>query len=169
MAADTSEAQPGPDALDFWLGDWACSWDGGHGTNTISREFDGRVLVERFEAFGPERWSGMSLSVHDERLGWRQTWVDSTGNYWAFSEVPHMEGFCFSVTEVDDGREVEKRMVFSDIAHEGFTWRLGALVGWPDVGGPLDDPVPAQQGTGSIGKEPEGERKKPVARASEGS
>jgi len=27
----------GPDALDFWLGEWTVSWPGGHGTNTIRR------------------------------------------------------------------------------------------------------------------------------------
>jgi hypothetical protein len=113
----------GPIALDFWLGDWSCTWDGGHGTNRVSKELDGRVVVERFECLEPERWSGMSLSVFDEAHGWRQTWVDSTGNYWAFRGEPHADGFSFSVGEFHDGREVEKRMVFSDIAADAFLWR----------------------------------------------
>ena len=36
----------------------------------------------------PEQWSGMSLSVFDEVHGWRQTWADSTGNYWALEGSP---------------------------------------------------------------------------------
>jgi hypothetical protein len=113
----------GPGALDFWLGEWVCTWEGGHGENRIARELDGRVVVERFESYEPERWSGLSVNVHDERHGWRQTWVDSTGNYWAFDGGPHPEGFVFHVTELEDGREVEKRMVFSAIEADRFTWR----------------------------------------------
>ena len=29
-------------ALDFWLGEWNCAWDGGHGTNSVTRELDVR-------------------------------------------------------------------------------------------------------------------------------
>jgi hypothetical protein len=113
----------GSAGLDFWLGRWTCTWDGGHGRNHVTKELDDRVVVERFESESPERWSGLSLSVHDEREGWRQTWVDSTGNYWAFRGDVHPEGFAFRVTERESDREVEKRMVFSDIAPERFAWR----------------------------------------------
>ena len=115
--------RPDASALDFWVGDWTCTWDGGHGTNRIAKAFDGRVLVERFESLEPDRWTGMSVNVHDERLGWRQTWVDSTGNYWALHGETHPEGFAFAVGELEDGREVFKRMVFSDIEHDRFAWR----------------------------------------------
>jgi hypothetical protein len=113
----------GPTALDFWLGDWRCAWEGGEGRNHVTKELEGRVVVERFESLAPERWSGTSLSVFDERHGWRQTWVDSTGNYWAFRGWPHADGFSFAVNEVEHGREVEKRMVFSDIQADAFDWR----------------------------------------------
>lgn len=119
-----SDDPSGPASLDFWLGDWVCSWDGGRGRNAVTKELDGHVIAERFEALSPERWSGMSLSVFEERLGlWRQTWVDSTGNYWAFNGSPHEEGFTFVVTDVDEGHEVEKRMVFFDIEADTFAWR----------------------------------------------
>ncbi|MBA3738027.1 MAG: hypothetical protein H0W97_05630 [Actinobacteria bacterium] len=117
------DALSSPASLDFWLGNWTCTWDGGNGRNTITKELRGLVVVERFESLRPDRWSGMSLSVFDERHGWRQTWVDSTGNYWAFRGSPHAEGFSFSVTEVEDGREIAKRMVFSDIEADRFRWR----------------------------------------------
>jgi hypothetical protein len=110
-------------ALDFWVGDWVCTWEGGHGTNRITKELDERVVVERFESLEPERWTGMSVSVHHDRLGWRQTWVDSTGNYWALHGEEHPEGFAFAVGEREDGHEVLKRMVFSDIQAERFDWR----------------------------------------------
>ena len=118
-----SEGSSGPAALDFWVGEWTCTWEGGGGLNSITRELDGMVVVERFESLEPERWSGMSISVFDERHGWRQTWVDSTGNDWAFRGSPHSEGFAFSVSEVEDGREVERRMVFSGIEADTFDWR----------------------------------------------
>jgi hypothetical protein len=123
MSDRGADATAGPDALDFWVGDWTCSWEGGRGTNRISKELGGRVVVERFEALAPELWSGLSVSVHDGRRGWRQTWVDSTGNYWTFDGAPHPEGFSFSTTEDEDGRRVDKRMVFSGIADERFAWR----------------------------------------------
>jgi hypothetical protein len=125
-AQDHLDATPTSDdtALDFWLGDWTCTWEGGGGRNRITKELDGRVIVERFESLEPERWSGMSVSVFDERdRRWRQTWVDSTGNYWAFHEEPHPDGFAFAVTELEEGREVLKRMVFSDVRADRFRWR----------------------------------------------
>jgi hypothetical protein len=113
----------GPAALDFWLGEWTCTWEGGSGTNRITKEFDDHVVVERFACLEPERWTGFSVSVHDEGHGWRQTWVDSTGNYWALHGDAHPEGFAFSVGELEDAREVLKRMVFSDIQADRFGWR----------------------------------------------
>ncbi|HEX6398854.1 MAG TPA: hypothetical protein VF108_00110, partial [Actinomycetota bacterium] len=93
------------------------------GENRITKELGDRVVVERFESLEPERWSGLSVNVHDDRHGWRQTWVDSNGNYWALHGEPHPEGFAFSVSELEDGREVEKRMVFSAIEEDRFRWR----------------------------------------------
>ena len=114
---------PGSGALDFWIGEWTCTWEGGRGENRITKELGDRVVVERFESLEPERWSGLSVNVHDDRHGWRQTWVDSNGNYWALHGEPHPEGFAFSVSELEDGREVEKRMVFSEIEEDRFRWR----------------------------------------------
>jgi hypothetical protein len=131
------DAPSGPASLDFWLGDWTCTWDGGGGRNAISMELGGLVVVERFESLRPERWSGMSLSVFDERNGWRQTWVDSTGNYWALRGSPHAEGFAFSVTEAEEDREIEKRMVFFDIEADRFRWRWERSVDGSTVWEPL--------------------------------
>lgn len=113
----------GPTSLDFWLGEWSCTWDGGVGRNSITRELGDAVVTERFESLEPERWSGMSVNVFDELHGWRQTWVDSTGNYWALQGRSHPEGFAFAVDEVENGRDITKRMVFSDIQADAFRWR----------------------------------------------
>ena len=124
-----SDDASGPAALDFWLGDWSCTWEGGHGRNRVTREFDGHVVVERFESLAPERWSGMSVSVFDARDGrWRQTWVDTTGNYWALEEGRDLDDVTFEVDENEvreDGSpvEVRKRMVFSGIETDAFHWR----------------------------------------------
>jgi hypothetical protein len=130
-AHDGRDDEPSSSAagLDFWLGDWRCAWEGGEGRNRVTKELGGRVVVERFESLAPERWSGMSLSVFDERDGrWRQTWVDSTGNYWTFHEGRDGERFTFETTDIEVDhtgrrREVEKRMVFFDIEADAFGWR----------------------------------------------
>jgi hypothetical protein len=96
---------------------------GGGGRNRISKELGGRVIVERFESHAPERWSGMSVSVFDDQNGWRQTWVDSAGNYWAFRGSPHDDGFSFETVDVEGDVEVSKRMVFSGIGREELDWR----------------------------------------------
>ncbi len=130
-------------SLDFWVGDWSCTWDGGRGRNRITKEFDGHVVVERFESLAPERWSGMSVSVFDTREGrWRQTWVDSTGNYWALGEGRDHDDLTFEVGETEvreDGSRVEvrKRMVFSDIEGDTFHWRWERAVAGATVWEPL--------------------------------
>lgn len=114
----------GPDALDFWLGTWTATWESGGGTNTITRELNDAVVVERFEAGAPEPWSGMSVSVHDPRTGsWRQTWVDSNGSYWHFVGSRTEEGTIFATPGPVDEDETYKRMVFSDVEREAFHWR----------------------------------------------
>ena len=56
-------------SFDFWLGTWRCTWDGGEGTNTITRTLDDHVILERFTAAGTEPFEGMSVSVFDPRAG----------------------------------------------------------------------------------------------------
>jgi hypothetical protein len=112
-------------ALDFWLGHWRATWDGGSGTNTVTRELGDRVIVERFEASGDESFSGLSVSVDDPSTGqWQQTWVDSSGSYWAFVGGPQEDGsFVFATPGPVDADQVYKRMVFSDIRDDAFEWR----------------------------------------------
>lgn len=110
--------------LDFWIGSWNVSWDGGHGTNTVTREMGGCVVTEHFEALEPEPFSGLSVSVQSADGIWRQTWVDSTGNYWHFEGGPGDDRtFVFATPDRVDADELYKRMVFSGISDDHFSWR----------------------------------------------
>ena len=112
------------DGLDFWLGDWVATWDGGSGRNSVTRELGGKVLVERFVADPPETFAGTSLSVGDDHGRWRQTWADSEGSYWTFVGGPQTDGtFVLATTTPVDAQQVYKRMVFSDIEADSFRWR----------------------------------------------
>ena len=111
-------------SFDFWLGTWRCTWDGGEGTNTITRTLDDHVILERFTAAGAEPFEGMSMSVFDPAQGWRQTWVDSNGSYWHFVGGHDEAGdLCFTTPGPVDAERLVKRMVFSDITPDAFAWR----------------------------------------------
>jgi hypothetical protein len=112
------------DALDFWLGEWDCTWEGGSGTNSVVRDLGGAIVLERFEALEPDRWSGMSVSVFDRSgAGWRQTWVDSNGSYWHFHGTLVDGDLAFVTPDRVDADATYKRMVFSDVRPDGFRWR----------------------------------------------
>jgi hypothetical protein len=84
-AQGTSQAPPpcasaAHHAFDFWVGDWNVLGPAGKpvGTNTITREYGGCVLHERYTT--GRGYSGESLNVYDApRKVWHQTWVDSSG------------------------------------------------------------------------------------------
>jgi hypothetical protein len=66
--------------FDFWLGEWNVHRPDGQqvGTNSISRQYGGCVLHERYTT--PRGYSGESLNAYDPgRKLWHQTWVDSAG------------------------------------------------------------------------------------------
>jgi len=109
--------------LDFWLGTWQARWEGGEGTNTITREFDGKVVVERFEGRPSMELTGYSVSVFDAEADlWRQTWVDDQGSYFALTGGTEGDTFVLRMSTVRGGVPVELRMVFCDIEAESFRW-----------------------------------------------
>lgn len=67
--------------FDFWIGEWTVTdaTSGKEaGRNTISREYGGCVLVERWR--GTRGMTGSSFNVFvPEEKKWVQIWVDSTG------------------------------------------------------------------------------------------
>lgn len=116
----------GPDALDFWLGTWELAWEGGgHGSNTIGRILDERVIEESFDGRDADSaLLGRSLSVLDGRDGrWRQTWVDSTGTYIDLVGVEVDGRIAFQRETVIDGIPVVQRMVWLDVTADAMRWQ----------------------------------------------
>ena len=116
----------GPDALDFWLGTWDVSWEGGgHGTNTIRRILDDRVIEETFDGRDSDSvLLGRSLSVLDARDGrWRQTWVDSTGAYIDLVAVELDGRIAFQRDTVIDGAPIVQRMAWLDVTPDAMRWQ----------------------------------------------
>lgn len=111
--------------FDFWLGEWDATWgDGEQGTNSVYQDFDGKVIVENFDGRPTSEYQGLSLSVYDARAGlWKQTWVDSEGNYldfvggWDGSEmVLAREGL------TQEGEAALFRMRWFAIESDSFDW-----------------------------------------------
>ena len=125
-AGDSSEdADPlGPGALDFWVGAWEISWPGGgHGTNTLRRILDDRVLEESFEGRDPaSALLGRSLSIKEADGRWRQTWVDSSGSYLDFVGVEVDGRIAFQREAVVRGAAVLQRTVWLDVTADAFRW-----------------------------------------------
>src|SRR5262245_52646055 len=73
--------------LDFWIGDWDCTWgENGVGSNSIRAILDGCVIEEHFDANPTADFRGQSVSTYNAMLGrWEQTWVDNAGDYWALT------------------------------------------------------------------------------------
>jgi hypothetical protein len=128
-------AQPAPqaaDLFDFWLGDWQVTWKNADGTtgrarNHVQRILDGQVIEEQFEGVpdgSPHVLRGHSLSVLQKSTGlWRQAWADNEGSYFDFTGSVDGERRVFATSLVADGDKVKgQRMVFHDIARDGFTW-----------------------------------------------
>ena len=111
--------------LDFWLGSWNATWEGGHGTNRIERTLDGRVIHERFAeaSEAASRLTGESWSVFDpSRALWRQTWVDNQGGYLDLLGE-RVDGWFAFVREAPElGEATRQRMVFRDIEPARFRW-----------------------------------------------
>jgi hypothetical protein len=115
----------GPDALDFWLGEWDVSWGAeGRGRNRISREVGGRVIVERFEGHGPKlgTFHGTSISVRGDDGQWHQAWADSSGGYIDMVGVEVDGRISFQVTAEEDGVRVIRRMVWLDVTPDSMRW-----------------------------------------------
>ena len=113
--------------LDFWLGTWDATWDGGHGTNRVRRILRDRVILEEFDevhdAAGDDALHGRSWSVYDaDRRLWRQAWVDDQGGYLDFVGGRADGWFAFERAAPERGPEARQRMVFREVAPDSFHW-----------------------------------------------
>jgi hypothetical protein len=103
--------------FDFWVGEWDARWAGGQGTNVVTSELDGTVILERFDGRPGTELRGISVSVHDGN-DWRQTWVDSQHGYLDFRG-----GMRDGVMELRHDRDgVPFRMRFTEIGTDSFVW-----------------------------------------------
>ena len=66
--------------FDFWIGEWDVVTPDGRtaGRNSITREFGGCVLQERWRGAGGTEGGSFNIYNPVSRT-WHQTWVDSTG------------------------------------------------------------------------------------------
>ena len=113
--------------LDFWLGDWDATWEGGHGTNRLTRILRDRVIFEAFDeatsAGGSDALHGRSWSVFDPERGlWRQTWVDDQGGYLDLTGARVDGWFAFERAAPERGPDARQRMVFRDVTPGAFHW-----------------------------------------------
>ncbi|HEV8190872.1 MAG TPA: hypothetical protein VGP82_05240 [Ktedonobacterales bacterium] len=113
--------------FDFWLGEWDLTWEGGSGTNCITRIFDGQVIQERFAAHRDDPnvppLQGLSVSVFDSALGkWRQTWVDNNGSYMDFVGGFSDGKMALYMDRTMNGKASTYCMVFYNIAGNSLDW-----------------------------------------------
>lgn len=110
--------------FDFWLGDWEVTWgEDQRGANRIHPILDGRVILENFDGSPSLQFKGMSVSVYNPNIGrWQQTWVDDTGNYWAFTGGFAGGQMILVADDVVEGRPVKRRMVWYNIAAGALDW-----------------------------------------------
>jgi len=126
-AVEMSDNCDAPEArqLDFWVGEWDLSWDGGSGTNVIRRTMGGCVIEENFSS--PEQgYYGMSVSMFDARAGqWKQTWVDNGGSYLDFVGGVRDDGrMSFWRAFINpEGETVMQRMLWENVSDDSMDWR----------------------------------------------
>jgi hypothetical protein len=117
------DAMPAERQFDFWLGEWDCRWHGGHGTNVVTAELDGAVILERFESRSGTLLRGISVSVYDGPAEeWRQTCVDSTRAYLEFVGGIRDGEMELRRAAQENGRIVRYRMRFTDVQADGLVW-----------------------------------------------
>ena len=122
--------------LDFWIGQWDVtvrarqsptseSWAEAHGTQRVEAILGGCAIAEYFAAEGPQApWAGRSYSVWQAPAGkWRQTWVDDSGNYLAFTGgLENGIMTLYGEPRTVDGATVQMRMVFRNVMPDSLRW-----------------------------------------------
>jgi hypothetical protein len=110
--------------FDFWLGTWTLTWEGGTGTNVITKELGDCVIEENFTSHDSLPFMGHSVSTYSTRKGlWLQTWVDNAGGYLDFEGGRVADSMILSRSYVDtSGAEIGQRMIFFNIEDDSLDW-----------------------------------------------
>jgi hypothetical protein len=118
--------QPSPETgqFDFWVGDWALSWDQDkRGTSHITRILNGHVILENFDGRPGTPLTGMSVSTYVAAMGqWQQTWVDNSGGYLDFVGAFADGQMILARDAVIDDKSVKQRMVWFNIGPDSLDW-----------------------------------------------
>jgi hypothetical protein len=119
-----ADEDPRAAQFDFWIGHWELTSAGKPaGTNTITREYDGAVIMEHFVGTTEPILKGMSVSVFNKNTGkWHQTWVDNQGAYLDFTGEFGDGKMILSRHATIKGQEILQRMVWSNITPDSFDW-----------------------------------------------
>jgi len=114
---------PEANQFDFWVGEWEATWEGGKGTNTITKILGGCVIHEEFKAEGESPLLGISNSLYVNRVKkWKQTWVDNQGSYLDFIGKWEGDKMILSRSVKNDGVSISQRMVWFNISETEFDW-----------------------------------------------
>jgi len=121
--------------MDFWLGDWNVvvharqqpegPWADASGHQHVESILGGCAIAETFTADGPgSAWAGRSFSSWQPTVGsWRQTWVDDSGSYLAFTG--NVEGGAMTLygeKRTKDDKTIQMRMVFQHVTPTSLHW-----------------------------------------------
>ncbi len=107
--------------MDFWVGDWQLKWNGGEGTNHITKDYGGCVVQEHFDGRSSMPLQGHSISTYSNGA-WRQNWVDNHGGYFDLTGGPHPDGTFVLENVRASGDTPYRRMVFENITADSLSW-----------------------------------------------
>ena len=118
-------AAPEARQFDFWVGTWDLTWDGGEGTNTVTRVLGDCIVHEQFatENMGGGPYRGWSVSAYGPQPGvWRQTWVDSQGGYLDFTGGWQEDRMVMQRETTRNGEPLLQRMTWYNITDDALDW-----------------------------------------------